>query len=78
MADLSKPIYFIVDDYGTTVGNNTENTWAGSINEYIRDMLIRVSNFTLVSYIGEDVGFDYHKDRNPLRDREGVILKWEI
>jgi len=78
VADLSKPIYFIVDDYGTTVVNNTENTWAGSINEYIRDMLIRVSNFTLVSYIGEDVGFDYHKDRNPLRDREGVILKWQI
>jgi hypothetical protein len=40
--------------------------------------VIRTSNFKVVSYIGEDVGFEYSKERNPLRDREGVILKWQI
>lgn len=78
IADLTKPVYFIIDDYGTTVVNNVEKTWAGSINEFVRDLVIRTSNFKVVSYIGEDVGFVYHKDRNPLRDREGVILKWQI
>jgi hypothetical protein len=78
VADLSKAVYFIVDDYGTTLDNNTIDNWNGSINQYIRDMLIRTSNFTVVSYIGEDVGFEYNTDRNPLRDREGVILKWQI
>ncbi len=78
IADLSKPVYFIFDDYGTTVDLNNEDTWNGSINQYIRDLVIRTSNFKVVSYIGEDVGFEYSKERNPLRDREGVILKWQI
>ncbi len=78
IADLSKPVYFIVDDYGTTVDLNNEDTWNGSVNQYIRDLVIRTSNFKVVSYIGEDVGFEYSKERNPLRDREGVILKWQI
>tara|TARA_Y100000034_G_scaffold111816_1_gene145243 strand:+ start:75 stop:728 length:654 start_codon:yes stop_codon:yes gene_type:complete len=78
IADLSKPVYFIIDDYGTTVDNNTEDTWNGSIKQYIRALVIRTSNFKVVSYIGEDVGFEYSKERNPLRDREGVILKWQI
>ena len=78
VADLSNSVYFIIDDYGTTLDNNKEDTWNGSINQYVRDMVIRTSNFKVVSYIGEDVGFEYSKERNPLRDREGVILKWQI
>jgi hypothetical protein len=78
VADLSKAVYFIIDDYGTTVDLNNEDTWNGSINQYVRDLVIRTSGFEVVSYIGEDVGFEYSKERNPLRDREGVILKWQI
>jgi hypothetical protein len=78
IAELSKAVYFIIDDYGTTIDDNKKDTWNQSINLHIRNLINEVSNFTLVSYIGEDVGFEYHKDRNPLRDREGVILKWEI
>ncbi len=78
IADLTKPVYFIIDDYGTTVVNNVEKTWAGSINEFVRDLVIRTSNFKVVSYIGEDVGFVYSEERNALRDREGVILKWQM
>ena len=78
IADLSKAVYFIIDDYGTTVDNNTIKNWNGSINQYIRDLVIRTSNFEVSTYIGEDVGFEYSKERNPLRDREGVILKWQI
>jgi hypothetical protein len=40
--------------------------------------VIRTSNFKVVSYIGEDVGFVYSEERNALRDREGVILKWQM
>jgi len=78
IADLSKEVYFIIDDYGTTLDNNTIDNWNGSINQYIRDLVIRTSNFEVSIYVGEDVGYEYSRDREPLKDREGVILKWQI
>jgi len=78
IADLSKEVYFIIDDYGTTLDNNTIDNWNGSINQYIRDLVIRTSNFEVSIYVGEDVRYEYSRDREPLKDREGVILKWQI
>mgnify|MGYP003149659065 FL=1 len=78
IADLSKEVYFIIDDYGTTLDNNTIDNWNGSINQYIRDLVIRTSNFEVSIYVGEEVGYEYSRDREPLKDREGVILKWQI
>jgi hypothetical protein len=78
IADLSKEVYFIIDDYGTTLDNNTIDNWNSSINQYIRDLVIRTSNFEVSIYVGEDVGYEYSRDREPLKDREGVILKWQI
>ena len=78
VADLSKVVYFIIDDYGTTLDNNTIKNWHGSINQYIRDLVIRTSNFEVSTYVGEDVGYEYSRDREPLKDREGIILKWQM
>ena len=78
VADLSKVVYFIIDDYGTTLDNNTIKNWNGSINQYIRDLVIRTSNFEVSTYVGEDVGYEYSRDREPLKDREGIILKWQM
>lgn len=78
IADLSKAVYFIIDDYGTTLDNNTLKNWNGSINQYIRDLVIRTSNFEVSTYIGEDGRYEYSKDRESLKDREGVILKWQM
>ena len=78
IADLSKEVYFIIDDYGTTLDNNTIDNWNGSINQYIRDLVIRTSNFEVSIYVGEDVGYEYSRDREPLKDREGIILKWQM
>lgn len=77
--DISQPVYFVVDDYGTTLNNNEAEAWDGSINLCVKNNILPANpNIEIVARIGLEKGAVYHSERKPLRDSEGIILKWEI
>ena len=79
IADNSQPVYFIVDDYGTSLNDNFEKTWDGSINLYVNENLLPANKgMSIVARLGLSEGDMYHEEREPLKDSEGVIIKWEI
>ena len=79
VSDISQPVYFIVDDYGTSISDNRAESWDGSINLYVKENLLKANKgMSIVARLGLSEGDIYHEERKPLRDSEGVIIKWEI